>query len=151
MQVFISHSQKDRKLAKELSARLSAAGVMVWLADERVLPGDNLPLEVGKALQRSDAMVVLLSPDAVESRDVRSEIAYALSSPKFEGRVVPVIVKPTKTIPWLLQTLPMIRSRGTRGPSIKRLAEKIADTLLESTKEESVVERLLGEPKTAHR
>jgi hypothetical protein len=115
------------------------------------LPGENLPLEVGKALQRSDAIVVLLSPDAVESQAVRSEIAYALASPKFEGRVIPVIVKPTKAIPWFLQTLPMIRSRGTRGPSVKRLAEKIADALLESTKDERVVERVLGEPKTTHR
>lgn len=151
MQVFISHSQEDQKLAKELSSRLSAAGVNVWLTEERVLPGENLPLEVGKALQKSDAMVVLLSPDAVESRDVRSEIAYALSSPKFEGRVIPVIVKPTKAIPWVLQTLPMIRPRGTRGPSVKRLAEKIVDALLETTKGEKVVERILGEPKVAHR
>src|SRR5437660_5773375 len=147
MQVFVSHSQKDRKLAKELSARLSAAGVNVWLTEERVLPGENLPLEVGKALQRSDAMVVLLSPDAVDSRDVRSEIAYALSSPKFEGRVIPVIVKPTKAIPWFLQTLPMIRSRGTRGPSVKRLAEKIVELLIG----ERVAERILGESKVAHR
>src|SRR5439155_4443605 len=149
MQVFISHSQKDQKLAKELSSRLSAAGVKVWLAEERVLPGENLPLEVGKALQRSDAMVVLLSPDAVESANVRSEISYALASPKFEGRVIPVIVKPTKAIPWFLQTLPMIRSRGTRGTSIKRLAQKIVDALLESTKEERLVECVLGEPKVA--
>lgn len=151
MQIFISHSQKDQKFAKELSSRLSTAGVTAWLAEERVLPGENLPLEIGKALQRSDAMVVLLSPDAVESPNVRSEIAYALSSPKFEGRVVSVIVKPTKAIPWFLQTLPIIRSRGSRGPSVKRLAEKIVDALADSTSGESILERVLGEPKIAHR
>src|SRR2546426_6577819 len=110
MQVFISYSLKDQAIAKELSSGLSAEGVRVWLAAEEVLPGENLPLEIGKALRRSDALVVLLSPDSVESRGVRSEIAYALSSPKFEGRVVPVIVKPTKDIPWFLQTFPMLRS-----------------------------------------
>src|ERR1044071_7274289 len=113
MQVFISYSEKDQKFAKELSSRLSAAGVRTWLAGENVLPSDNLPLEVGKALQKSDAMIVLLSPDAVESRFVRSEIRYALSSPKFEGRLIPVIVKPTKGIPWFLKSLPTVRPRGT--------------------------------------
>src|SRR5437773_10233247 len=129
MQVFISYSHKDQKIAKQLSSRLADAGVKVWLAAEEVLPGENLPLEVGKALQRSDAMVVLLSPDAVESQWVRSEIAFALSSPKFEGRLVPVMVKPTKRVPPFLEKLPMIHSRGTRSESLNRLAHKIVESL----------------------
>jgi|SRR5579859_5671367 len=129
MKIFISHSDKDSKLAEALSSELSRPGVNVWLAEKEVLPGDNWSLEVGKALQRADAMVVLLSPAAVESENVRREIAYALSSPKFEGRVVPVVVKPTEDIPWFLRELPMVHSRGAHGRSVKKLAEKIAETL----------------------
>ncbi len=149
MQVFISHSHKDQRIAEELSSRLAVAGVKVWLAEKEVLPGDNWSLAVGKALQRSDAMVVLLSPDAVESPDVRREIAFAFASPRFEGRVVPVVVRPTGGIPWFLRTFPMIHLRGTRGQSLKRLAEKIVEALTGAAEEERLVEPALAEAKTA--
>jgi len=149
MRVFVSHSHKDQRIAEELSSRLSAAGVKVWLAEKELLPGDNWPLEVGKALQRSDAMVVLLSPDSVESRDVRREIAYALSSRRFEGRVVPVVVRPTEGIPWFLRTFRVIHPRGAPRQSVKRMAEEIVESLIGSAKKERVVESILGEPKAA--
>ena len=159
MQVFISYAHRDQKIAKELSlkiakaltSKLSVPAVKVWLADNEVLPGENLSLETGKALEQSNAMVVLLSPDAVESRYVRSEIAYALSSPKFEGRVIPVVIKPTKDIPWFLHTLAMIHARGTDAQSVKRIAEKIVDSLAEAAKEGEVVQRVSGGSKVAHR
>ena len=150
MQVFISHSYKDKKIAKELSSRLSAAGVNIWLAEEEILPGENFSLEVGKALERSEAIVILLSPDAVGSSNVRSEIAYALSSPKFEGRVVPVVIKPTTGIPWFLRTFPMLHLRGAQSQSIREIAEKVVESLTENAKSERVVERVLGRPKAAH-
>ncbi|MBI2925102.1 MAG: toll/interleukin-1 receptor domain-containing protein [Verrucomicrobia bacterium] len=149
MQVFISHSHKDQRVAEELTARLAAAGVKVWLAEKEVLPGDNWSLAVGKALQRSDAMVVLLSPDAVESPDVRREIAFAFASPRFEGRVVPVVVRPTGGIPWFLRTFPLIQLRGTRGQSLKRVAEKIVEALTGPASDERLAEPILAEPETA--
>ncbi len=129
MKVFISHSAKDAKFAMELSSSLAQTGLDVWLAEKQVLPGDNWPLEVGKALQRADAFVVLLSPDAVESENVKREISFVLASPKFEGKVVPVIVKPARGIPWFLETLQTVRSRGTDKKSLKRTAEEIVDLL----------------------
>src|ERR1043166_6640866 len=116
-QIFISYAHKDQKIAKELTSMLAAGGMKVWLADEQVLPRDNVSLEVGKALEQSDAMVVLLSPDAVASQNVRREIAYALSSPKFEQRLVPVMVKATKNIPWFLENLAPIRLSEALNPS----------------------------------
>ena len=148
MQIFISHSQKDQKIARELRSELAAAGMKVWLAADEVLPGANLSAEVGKALEHSNAMVVLLSPDAVESRNVRSEITYALSSPKFEGRVFPVVVKPTKDIPWFLQTLPLIQSPGIHPQSVRRIAEKVVESLTDSAKPTG---RVMGEAKATHR
>ena len=129
MKVFISYSSKDAKFARELSTSLSDAGLDVWLADREVLPGENWPLEVGKALQRSDAFVVLLSPDAAESENVKREISFVLGSPRFEGRVVPVVVKASRDIPWFLESLHMVRSRGKDKKSLKRTAEEIADLL----------------------
>ena len=48
-----------------------------------VLPGDNWPNKVDQALQESDAMVVLLTADALRASWVRREIQYALGEQKY--------------------------------------------------------------------
>jgi hypothetical protein len=149
MKVFISHSQKDTKIAEELTSKLSRAGLDVWLAEREVLPGDNWSLEAGKALQRANALVVLLSPDAVESDNVKREISFALSSPRFEGRIVPVVLKPTRDIPWFLETLQMIHSRGTDTKSLSRAAKQIVASLLDEVPGENLVDQIIGKPRAA--
>jgi len=150
MNVFISYSDKDLKVAEKLASLLSEARMNVWLDRNEILLGDNWSLEQGKALQRSDAMVVLVSPDSVASETVRREVAYALSSPKFEGRVVPVVVRPTTDIPWLLRTMQMIHPQGAHGQAVKRMAEEIVDALA-GPKNDKSVRTVLGEPKTVQR
>jgi len=122
--VFLSHSASERSLAMDLASRLSAAGFRVWHGEE-VPPGDNWALAVGKALEDSDAMVVLLSPDAVKSQAVGREIEYALSSPRFKNRLLPVVVKPTLGIPWILWRLPMIQLRDQPGADVDRIVEGV--------------------------
>jgi hypothetical protein len=109
MKVFVSHSRSDEGFARELVSRLAAEGFKVWHGDE-VSPGDNWALKVGKALEESDAMVVLLSPDADKSDYVRRDIEYALGSPRYRNRLLSVVVRPTRRIPWILRKLPLIRA-----------------------------------------
>ena len=108
MKVFLSYSAADRELARELVSRLRAEGFDVWQFDE-LAPGDNWALAIGKALEESDAMIVLLSPDAAKSEWVEREVEYALTSPRYKNRLLPVVVKPTRRIPWILRKLPLIR------------------------------------------
>lgn len=149
MQVFISHADQDEKIARELSSHLSVAGVKPWLAQDEILLGENFPLEVGKALRRCDAMVVLLSPAAVASTNVRREVSYAFSSSRFEGRVIPVLIRPTKDVPSFLQTLPLIIARGSNANAIKETARKIVKSL-QSAKEDRDGGNLFSEPRLAH-
>jgi len=109
MKVFVSYSAEDRKVAKELSSQLAEAGYEPWDRAEALFPGDNWALQNGKALQESDAMVVLISPKSMKSDWVRHEIEYALGSPRFKGRLIPVVVKPTKDMPWILERFPMVQ------------------------------------------
>ncbi|MFW6162148.1 MAG: toll/interleukin-1 receptor domain-containing protein [Planctomycetota bacterium] len=108
MKVFLSYSAADKDLATDLISRLRAEGFEVG-QDEEVGPGDNWALAIGKALEESDAMIVLLSPDAAKSEWVEREIEYALTSPRYKNRLLPVLVKPTRRIPWILRKLPLIR------------------------------------------
>lgn len=109
IQVFISHAQGDAKLAKELSQYLEAQGFRVFDPAVELFPSDNWHLETGKALEASQAMVVLISPEAVNSAWVQSEIQYALGAKQFAGRLIPVEVEPTQDVPWILRRLHWVR------------------------------------------
>ena len=57
-------------------------------------------------------MVVLVSPEAMKSPMVRNQIQYALGSLRFENRLIPVIVRPTPDLPWILKRIPSINWDG---------------------------------------
>src|SRR5580704_11962462 len=94
VRVFISHSDEDRLLANQIATRLKKAGNHVWFDESEIEPEDNLLRRIGEALDSSDAMVVIVSPAAGNSRVVREEVSYAIASKKFRNRLIPVIVKP---------------------------------------------------------
>ncbi len=124
MNVFLSYSQSDRQIAAELSDRLKAAGLDVQGVFD-VFPGDNIAKNIGDALQRSQAMVVLLSPEAMGSTWTRREIEYALASRNFENRLVPVFVKPTDEAPWFLRRMKAVKV----GPERERAFNEVVETL----------------------
>ena len=125
MNVFISYSQADAAWAEVLRSGLAAAGFAVSDPVGGMCAGENLHLEVGKALARADAMVVVLSPDSAESPFVRAEIEYALSSPQFRDRLIPVLVKPTEDIPWILRKQQFIRATKNVDETVHRVAEAL--------------------------
>ena len=67
-------SHADAPLAARVSAALRSSGLEVWGTDLDVLPGGNWAAAVGRALEESGAMVVLLTPGAINSPNVRREL-----------------------------------------------------------------------------
>jgi hypothetical protein len=105
MKIFLSYADADRSYAQRLASELTREGYQVWDAAQEVQPGENFSLKIGEALEQSKAMVVLLSPDAVKSQWIRREVQFALGSARYAGRLIPVIIRPTKEIPWILRKL----------------------------------------------
>ena len=105
--VFISAATSDAPLARELTARLNAAGVDAWNQTMQVLPGANVSAELGRALDQAEAVIVLVSPAAMKSSWVRREIQFALGEERFQDRLIPVLAKrtPSEAIPWILRKL----------------------------------------------
>ena len=113
MKVFISYAHSDEALVRKIVAILKRAGLEVW-DDSEILPGDNWAEQVAQALKESEAMVVLLTPEATRSRWVRREIEYALGEKRYSKRLIPVLVgDPTdfsqEDIPWILWRFQMIK------------------------------------------
>jgi hypothetical protein len=122
MKVFISYSRADEEWADRLRTALARQDIQVWNPASQISPGENWGLKYGKALQNSDAVVVLLSPDSVKSDWVRHEIEYALSSPQFRDRLIPVIVRATDEIPWILRKQQLIRATKDADETARRIA-----------------------------
>ncbi len=125
MQVYLSYESGDKEFAAALSSELEQRGVSVWLDKQNLLPGDNWSLEIGKALAKSQAMVVLISPEAMRSSKVRQEIEYALGHSNYEHRLFPVEVRPTADLPYILGRFKILK--GTQ--SAARISQTIVEAL----------------------
>jgi|SRR5450432_343967 TIR domain len=104
MKVFISHAQSDRGFARRLAGKLEGAGHQVW-ADWNVLPGDNWASLAGGAIGKADALIALVSPDALRSDFVKREWEYALGQERFRDSLIPVQLKHTPAKPWIFDRL----------------------------------------------
>lgn len=135
MKVFISYTQSDEQLAEKIAASLKQAGLTIRDYRQEVLPGELWSEKASQALRDSDAMVVLLTPEAARSKQVRSEINYALGQDTFKNRLIPVVVGapeklPKNEVPWILWELHVVNlpERGNQQEGI----QQIARTLLEA-------------------
>ena len=75
-----------------------------------ISPGDNWASEVAHALEESDTMVVLLTPEAAKSPYVEREMEYALDPKNYSKRLIPVVVGdherlPAGEIPWIVRRM----------------------------------------------
>lgn len=129
MKVFISHAHKDAPLARTVATILRESGLDVWDEEYEIMPGENWAEKISEALRESEAMVVLLTPEALESSNVLWEIGYALGKESYEKRLIPVIVGnpdrlPQEKLPWILRHLRMVNlpEHGKDEASIRQIA-----------------------------
>ncbi|HBR0923188.1 TPA: toll/interleukin-1 receptor domain-containing protein [Klebsiella quasipneumoniae subsp. quasipneumoniae] len=108
MQVFLSHNSEDKPIVEKIGEFLEANGVTAWIDKWRMSPGDSLIEKIGEALDKSEKLVVFLSPDSVDSNWVKQEVATGkimeLAEEKGVGInfIIPVLLRPCK-IPWFLK------------------------------------------------
>ena len=132
MQVFVSYSHSDSPLAARVSEALRKTGLKVWDPEVNLLPGDNWAALVGRALEESDAMVVLLTPNSISSPHVKAEMVYALGSKSYSNRLIPVAVGgreqlPKGEIPWIVRQLRWVDLPNPESgdPEVKQIADAL--------------------------
>jgi TIR domain len=121
MKTYLSYARPDQDLAKELYDSLQKAGHEVWFDEYELDPGYVWGRRIDKALKTSQAMIVLISPDSMNSKEVRREIGYALVTQNFAFRVLPVYVKPTDHVPGYLNKLKGVHVGADHGKAIRQV------------------------------
>jgi len=99
LQVFICHSSSDKPKAYSLYQRLRQDGFDPWLDAEDLIPGQDWQIEIPKAVENSQVVLVCLSPSAITTEGyVQREIKFALdvADEKPEGTIylIPVKLEP---------------------------------------------------------
>jgi len=125
---FISHSSKDRPLANRLCSLLEKDGVSCWIAPRDVIPGAAYGAQIVRAIEKADAVVVVLSKDSNKSRHVESEVARGFEKGK---AIYPVRVEdvwPSEGLELFVTSAHWVEAvdRGI-GKAAKELASSLID------------------------
>lgn len=89
--VFVSHATGDRAAAEGLVSALEARGRRCWIATRDIPLGANYAEEIVKGIGGSEAVVVVLSQEAVGSRHVRREVNLGIDMGK---PILPLSLEP---------------------------------------------------------
>ncbi len=94
---FISYSTKDQEFAERLHADLQNKGVRCWFAPHDAQGGRKLEEQIDAAIRIHEKLLLILSPDSMESEWVKAEIAKAR---KREGQEERQVLFPVRLMPF---------------------------------------------------
>ena len=83
---FISYSTKNQDFAERLHSRLRDKGLRVWFAPEDIQGGKKLHEQIDEAIRVYDKLLLVLSPESMDSEWVRTEIRKARKAEVKESR-----------------------------------------------------------------
>jgi len=90
---FISYSAQDRVFAERIHNDLQDVGIRCWLDSKDLKIGDHFEVQIHRAIQLTDKVLLILSQASVNSAWVRREIDVAL---KKESEVKKTILFPVR-------------------------------------------------------
>lgn len=93
MTTFISYSRVHSEFVVRLARDLKAAGYDVWLDQLDIPKGARWDDAIEAAVERSATFMIVLSPESIESQNVKDELSYAIDAGK---HILPVVIRPCK-------------------------------------------------------
>ena len=78
--VFVSYSSKDKPIADAVVAGLENKGIRCWVAPRDIIPGSNWGDAIVNAIQGSRFMVIILSENSNQSKQVLREVERAVNN-----------------------------------------------------------------------
>jgi hypothetical protein len=126
--IFVSHSSRDKAIARGLSHHLKRLGIRLWIDEAEIRVGDSLIQKISEAVDRVDFLLVLLSQHSVASPWVTKEVNVALTQEICGQRikVLPCLLTDC-TIPPFLQDKKYADLRNPRH--YHRAIEEILDAV----------------------
>ncbi|HRF98616.1 MAG TPA: toll/interleukin-1 receptor domain-containing protein, partial [Aggregatilineales bacterium] len=77
---FISYKTEYRPFAQQVRDFLRGLGYQTWLDADNIRKGEYFRDEIQKGLEASQTVIGIVTPEAIQSREVLTEWDYAFSS-----------------------------------------------------------------------
>lgn len=96
LSVFLCHSSTDKPIVREIYQRLeSEPWLDPWLDEENLLPGQDWDMEIEKAVEAADAVIVCLSSNSISKegyiqRELKFVLDIALEKPEGTIFIIPL-------------------------------------------------------------
>jgi DNA-binding response OmpR family regulator len=108
LRAFLSHSHLDKPKIQEICVRLQRDFIEPWLDKESLIAGQDWRLEIEKAVEASDVVVICLSQHVSRPGFLQKEIRHALrvadEQPEGEIFIIPLMLEPCE-MPFSLRRL----------------------------------------------
>lgn len=122
--VFISYSHADHSWAREFAKSMVDHGIDVWFDQFTVRAGDSLSDALEDGLRKSDALVLLITPESLGRPNLFFELGAAFGLNK---KIIPIISEDidTTALPIPLKRIKFLR-RKSPAETARELAAEIA-------------------------
>jgi len=122
-EVFLSHASQDAAMAARIVDVIRDHGIPAFFSPHNIFGAQQWHDEIGDALARCDWFLLLLSPDAVQSKWVKRELLYALRNDRYNGRIVPLICRDcnSEALSWTLADFQMVSFAGDFNDGCREL------------------------------
>jgi hypothetical protein len=127
--IFISYSRRDQEFVTRLASDLDTQVSGVWFDQSTIQPGQKWHDEIMEGIRECKAFILVLSPDAMESRYVREEVEKALELGK---TIFPVIYRAAKWTGQFEALTSEIQTLDLRSGSYTDNFQKLVDGLIEA-------------------
>lgn len=96
--VFISHAEEDDEAAQRIQTDIRAVGGDTWRFDDDAHGPGTMFEQIGEGMNLCSRFVILITPEAMDSRSVRMELGMALMLyvRKRIKSIVPVLLRPVQ-------------------------------------------------------
>jgi hypothetical protein len=126
--VFLSYAHKDNHYRKQVQKALEKRGLSVWVDDRGIAPGESWQEAVQEAIDKACVVVVILSPDAKESRYVNRELNYADNQKK---RIFPILARGSakNAIPFIISGIQYVSIGKVSKDKFADVMDDLADAI----------------------
>jgi hypothetical protein len=144
-EVFVSYSSKDKPVADAVVASLEQKGIRCWFAPRDVTPGTSWGQAIVDAIEASQIMVIILSENSNNSRQVVREVERAVANNVI---IIPFRIEniaPTGAMAYFLSSEHWL---DALTPPLEKHIEKLGSTiqLFLSGDEDAVLKQRLSTP-----
>ena len=134
LRVFLSYAKEDKETARGIYESLVSQNVQVWFDEESLLPGQEWRLEIERAINNADVVIICCSQESIGKNGfINKEIKIALekSEEKAEGSIfiIPARIEecivPERLSKW--QWVDLFTANGHE--KLLKTLKSVADTL----------------------